>query len=375
VKANERTPALDGVRALAITMVVLYHVLDIQGLPAASGVGAGILRQMIGAGWLGVPLFFTLSGFLVGGRIVASQAAGTFRFGRFYFDRSMRILPIAFVYLVLYGLRADTLGWNAWTIANFAYVSNRFGIETPLHFWSLQIEEQFYMVTPLLLAFVAGKVTVSRMTIAIVVSWVLRVVLLYTHPAADPYRDGFNYIDCFLAGTLASMLSSNLSLQVRAHITSWTLRRGVPEWFPLVASLVLYVPLSFAAVPVGGTSPITEPFAISVLYPLVCAWTFAVVLLTAVGDNGVTKLFSCKPAQLVAVLSYSIYVWHTDLMVGFKLDAGASWAAQLLVDFVVVGLAAVLSYFVIEKPFLWLRDEVRRVQRVKSVKASLKAAY
>src|SRR6185436_18155172 len=102
---SARIPALDGVRAIAITFVVLVHMLYMQ-LGGIAIDKESTPSLMLSGGWMGVELFFVLSGFLVGGHIVRQALDGSFRFGRFYMDRTLRIFPIAYVFLLL-------LGWQA----------------------------------------------------------------------------------------------------------------------------------------------------------------------------------------------------------------------------------------------------------------------
>src|SRR5580698_7194888 len=93
-----RNAQLDGVRAIAILLIVLIHSLIHSTIPVDLPMFPRVLSAF---GWIGVPLFFVLSGYLVGGGIYDAMSRGTFRFGDFYTNRSLRILPAAYVFVVI----------------------------------------------------------------------------------------------------------------------------------------------------------------------------------------------------------------------------------------------------------------------------------
>ena len=148
-------PGLDGVRAIAVVAVLVFH-LDPTWLPG---------------GFLGVDVFFTLSGFLITSLLLAElDATGGLRFGRFYLRRARRLLPALFLVLVATALLAITVAQDAAervredAIAAFFYVTNWWYVlhgtsyfeatgRPPMlqHLWSLAVEEQFYFIWPLLL--------------------------------------------------------------------------------------------------------------------------------------------------------------------------------------------------------------------------------
>lgn len=355
---------LDGVRALAITLVVVYHVVDKPlELPT------GLLQHVLGFGWAGVPLFFVLSGFLVGGRLFAQLRDGTFRPGRFYVDRSFRILPVAFAYLVFYGWKKGLLGWNSWTLANFTYVSQQLGIETPQHFWSLQIEEQFYALAPLALALLVGYLRRGQgdvtarfqrfLTYAIPAAWVLRgLSALYSHaPTYEPYRDGLNYLEFFFVGVLVhTWVHGPQARTIRAAVA------GLPAWAPLALALGAYVPLTLME-PWHSRSCIgVQHWGQILVYPWLAAWAGAVVLFAALADTGtnpVARVLASKPAHVVAVLSYSIYIWHHDVLIGLDFSTEIPLWAQLVLWAAAISVSTLASYYLFEVPFLFLRDLTR----------------
>ena len=155
VSAWVHMPGLDGVRAIAVVAVLLFHA-DPTWLPG---------------GFLGVDVFFTLSGFLITSLLLAElDATGGLRFGRFYLRRARRLLPALFLVLVATALLAVTVAQDAAervredAVAAFFYVTNWWYVlhgqsyfeatgRPPMlqHLWSLAVEEQFYFIWPVLL--------------------------------------------------------------------------------------------------------------------------------------------------------------------------------------------------------------------------------
>lgn len=370
--STQRVPALDGVRALAICLVIAYHGLIAQ-FPHATGVFA----TLCGFGWVGVPLFFTLSGFLVAGTIYRQVSVDRFSLGRFYLDRTLRIFPLAYLFLFCYGTVVGRIGWNAWTLTNFTYTSLVTGItEGPGHFWSLQVEELFYLVAPMALILLARfTLTMATMadpkrfaqvlTLAILAQWVVRALWLIVFPYAHGatlegpyYRPVFN-LDFFLAGTLVAVWRQTGALGRVAARVRWTFEKRETA---TVLLLALYVPLLIATQPMDGL--VTRPdWTIALTYPAICVWSAAVVGWFAessvhVSTDRVATLFASRPASLVATLSYGMYVWHGPTII-FVRVAGLAPVLQVALDLgVFVGVAAI-SYALVEKPFLLLRDALR----------------
>ncbi len=159
--AGERSAALDGIRGLAIAGVLLDHG---SGFFASRHFSNWLLAPMV-FGWSGVDLFFVLSGFLITGILLNTKHAVN-RVSSFYARRALRIAPIYYLALISLLLLGHAMhwvnsllpppGWNRW--AYFLYLQNipqlwgRFAMEGPIlgHFWSLAVEEQFYLIWPVI---------------------------------------------------------------------------------------------------------------------------------------------------------------------------------------------------------------------------------
>jgi len=175
-------PALDGLRALSILWVVIHNT-DLLDVPSG---WARLPVAVIHDGWAGVTLFFVLSGFLITGNLLDTRGSQNY-FSNFYARRSLRILPLYYGTLVLFFVVLPMLGampdaltttahrqWSLWLfVSNWTDPSNG-GVLGFLHFWSLAIEEQFYLVWPLIVLFLdASGVLIASLVLIAGSLWIL----------------------------------------------------------------------------------------------------------------------------------------------------------------------------------------------------------
>src|ERR1700730_11832892 len=180
---RERQPGLDLLRALAIIVVVVYHA-GIMGFPLP-----GRVHRF---GWIGVDLFFVLSGYLIGGQLLAPLARGQrINLGRFFARRALRILPAYVVILTIYVFLPS---WREYpemsSIWKFLISVQNIGLHGGTafsHAWSLAVEDQFYLLLPLLLLFVNRLRRAALIIPCVIVlgGVALRAFLAYQNPATD----------------------------------------------------------------------------------------------------------------------------------------------------------------------------------------------
>ena len=337
-------PDIDGLRAIAVLSVVLYHF------------GIGGLQ----GGFVGVDVFFVISGYLITGIIHSELAHGEFTLSRFYERRARRIFPALFVMLLatmLAGLflllPSDLAKLGQAAIATILFVSNALYFRQSgyfdeasdfnplLHTWSLGVEEQFYVGLPLLL------MTVHRYK----PDWLVRVV-------------GSCAVLSFAACVLAQPIMAKLVFFL-SPFRAWEL---------LLGSL-----LALGVVPRFRNDAVrqaTSAIALIVLLGTVWlmtagvdfpGWKVAIpVLATAVllhagagGRTWASALLSWRPLVFVGLISYSLYLWHWPLLVFVKYRQGMAplemW--QVCALFAVALLLAVASYRWVEQPFRrWRKD-------------------
>jgi peptidoglycan/LPS O-acetylase OafA/YrhL len=345
VSASVYRPYLDGLRAIAVYLVVLFHA----GLSQFSG------------GFVGVDVFFVLSGFLVTQLLVRDIAeSGSIRFGRFYARRFRRLLPAAFVTLLVTALvfaavsPSEALASLGSFKAAFLYYANWFFIrestnyfaagvasDPVLHFWSLAIEEQFYLLWPLALAAIFWCAARLRNRQVLFVRALVGAGALASLAWAlflntsDPNRAYFG------TDARAYQLLAGASIALMPDLVS-SLRR-----FPraMQAALVLGVAAVVAlGCGVGGLDPIGRGVAVTVAAGLV------IVALESAHGGPLKRLLSTEPIVYLGKISYGTYLWHWPLIVlaaeVLELSPGVlAWSACL----VATALAS-LSFHLLERP-------------------------
>lgn len=185
-------PVLDSVRGWAILLVLMVHCFSLE--PAGSSVLA-IVNEVARAGWLGVDLFFVLSGYLITSILLSTRQSPGY-FVNFYARRALRIFPAYYLYLVVaflllphvvVGVSGDTL--RAWAVSSALYLQNIHmlvvGSATPWrgldHLWSLAIEEHFYLFWPLIVAWFPARRLASVCVALIATAWVVKALLVVFH--------------------------------------------------------------------------------------------------------------------------------------------------------------------------------------------------
>jgi peptidoglycan/LPS O-acetylase OafA/YrhL len=327
-------PDIDGLRAVAVMLVVLYHAFP----------------DAMRGGFVGVDIFFVISGFLITGIIARELDLGRFSLVGFYNRRIRRIFPALIVLLAA----VLVLGWlwmlpaayaqlssdvfaSAAFFANIALLlqSGYFDIEAAkkplLHLWSLGIEEQFYLFWPLILM-LAAQLRVSLLAVSIVIglaSFALNVALIGSNPVATFYLP-FTRAWELLAG--AALACGWIKLNQSAIASNW--RAGIGILLVAMAAAVLDTSRAF-------------PGWWAVLPVLGCA-----LLLSAPHAWGSRHLLANPVMVWIGLISYPLYLWHWPLLVFFALIKFAP--LTLLERGLIVGLSIALAwatYRFVEIPF------------------------
>jgi peptidoglycan/LPS O-acetylase OafA/YrhL len=354
---RERQPGLDLLRALAIIVVVFYHA-GIFGFKLPDG-GHRF-------GWVGVDLFFVLSGYLIGGQLLAPLARGKrINFGRFFARRALRILPAYFVVLAIYfGLPSwreypEMSPW--WKFIISVQNIGLHGGTAFSHAWSLAIEDQFYLLLPLALLFVSRWPRLG-LIIPFVVFFggiALRAFLAWQNPGDDgvSFR-GFQLWIYYPTWTRLDPLVFGVILAaIEKFRPSWWKRLtncAVWLWLPALAAIVYGLYL--------GEREILTVTACVWQFPLI-AFGMAALLVCVVSPRLPFSRIEVPGAAFIASIAYSIYLSH-KLVIHAVMQfcsghniALTSWLAHLLVQLSIYAGGTIL-FFAIERPFLQLRHRI-----------------
>jgi peptidoglycan/LPS O-acetylase OafA/YrhL len=355
---------LDGLRAISIAWVMFLH------LPFAK---SGALGLVASRGWMGVDMFFVISGFLITSLLLAEQEeTGQISLGNFYMRRTLRIWPayyllvaitlaIGLLFQVAPGLVSGTsserilrtIVWPASYLTN-AYVAYS-GTEdvTLLHSWSLSLEEQFYLVWPAVLI-LAGRRAVALVIATIVAITAWRIWLTLHIPAGIPAMRRIFYapdtrMDVLLYGVLVAFA-----------VRSETCRTWLTRWLSR-ASVVGALALAFLAA-VYASNRWSGWFGNSLGYGCSAAiMACLLAYLVLVRPAAPLRWLEWRPIAYVGKISYGVYLFHLGVidalhsLMGEPVTSGGKALCALAVYAVSIGVAA-LSYRYFEAPILKLKS-------------------
>lgn len=354
---------LDGLRALSITLVMGVHGLG----PISEAVSRPL------NGWIGVDIFFVISGFLITSLLTQELAStGTLSLKRFWMRRVLRIMPAYYFFLLVMAVWLGAAAFPALTVAatyltdyDSALGWGNLGRFRQLlgHTWSLAVEEQFYLLWPVLFYFVlayrAQKLVYHRGLIvagaAIVLVVVWRGYLVTTGASNDRLYLAFDTrFDAILTGCLAALLWAAPAWQQRIRSG---LGNAWAPWVVLGAFLLSAANLGF---------PHDRGLGFWVVgLPVQNALAALLVLALLVNPySRLTTFFSQPVLTWIGRLSYSLYLWHVMAFYGVDRLAPATrlglsgYSAEIILETLRLGavlLIACISYYVVERPFLQLK--------------------
>ena len=349
-------PGLDGLRALALFTILLFHARISWAL----------------GGFISVSLFFTLSGYLIT-TLVLQEIDRTRRVDlrRFLLRRVRRLAPgsyLALLFVVLtatwYEASGNALKLRGDIFAAAGYVANwrflfdhqsyadlfRSGPSPVLHFWSLAIEEQFYLFFPVLLAFGAwigrraGRRSMPEILLVVVTVASIVVTVLNTDSDAAYYATHLRAAELFAGGVLAIVVRRVGLEQIREHPTPW--------WVGGVFGLVLYLVLC------GVVEQEAVWFDRGGFIPFTLLWSLLILAVLVKGP--MRRVFGIRPLTYIGQLSFSLYLYHWPvyLILDEERTGLSLWPTLLLRWAVTLALGAA-SYHFVEQPIRDRRIKLR----------------
>jgi peptidoglycan/LPS O-acetylase OafA/YrhL len=369
-----RLHGLDTLRSLAILVVIVFHLLDFGGentLPTW-------LEPIASYGWMGVDLFFVLSGYLIGSQLLRPYTRGE-RPGlwEFYRNRIYRILPAYLVVLAAYYWIPNWPEFDGmappWKYLTFTY--NLFlpvtGHRTFSHVWSLCVEEHFYLLLPLIVLVLMRKPSLRKTTALIagiflfgiaIRSFFLLHTLLPLDRAGDSwgllymqriYYPTYSRLDGLLAGVTLAV--------IRIFRPAWWQRiaqRGHALTLAAITLIALAIWLTHDRFEsVTGIAAAGDVFGFPIL-----ALGLACLVASSISNNGILSRWKIPGAQLIATLAYTLYLTSKALIhivdLCFPHLAEASQPGRLAVYAAFCLITAGALHLCVERPFLLLRDRV-----------------
>jgi peptidoglycan/LPS O-acetylase OafA/YrhL len=348
-RERNRIPELDGLRGIAILAVLMFHLTPSK-IPL-------LAAYFVQAGWLGVDLFFILSGYLITGILLDTVGRpGYYR--NFILRRTLRIFPAYYALLAIAGA-----GW--WYFAYLGNIQSFLQNEWPavplIPLWSLQVEEQFYLTFPLLVALVTRKNLARILVAAMIVTPLLRIAMVWAMPAnitgtyvLTPCR-----MDTLALGGLVAIAQRDFA--------SWLTTRWIAPITALSAAVIVAICWRYGPTP-WSTAMRTAGFTAS-------AFLFAGILILLVHQRSRVLIEICRfqPLVWMGTISYGMYLIHLAM---FNFIRGhprgfepGGWLEALL-SFVATIAAAWLSWRFFESPILRLRERFTMAKDPASGKAA-----
>ncbi len=345
-----RRPALDGIRAVAVVAVLVGHAQAIRGERLGSG------------GVIGVYVFFVLSGFLITALLVEeSRRNGAVSLPRFYARRALRLLPALFLVLAAVGLVAAFRPENGSAVrsakaipAALLYYGNLVSAHSGCealgylaHTWSLSVEEQFYLLWPLVFV-LAGRRSRALLVVAVTGAVASAAWRAYLWPQPNECRVGHApdaQADALLVGCVTALVLYAATPAARDRLAR--------------AARVLLVPATAWLVVEAAWAPGGAAFAYRFGNVLVGLASAVLVLYVVLGTGG--GPLAAPAAVAVGRRSYGIYLWHV-VVLGVFATNGFSANESVLAMLVLTPLLAWLSYRYVEAPVLRRKDRFAPVR-------------
>lgn len=336
-------PALDGVRGLAILLVLTVHTNHLFGWSLLKG------------GSIGVDIFFVLSGFLITCLLLEEWAGtGTVNLRHFYLRRCLRLVPALILLLIILVLLSDFLFSPQEAIQTrqtvpiaLLYLTDFFASLAPervlgalRHTWSLAMEEHFYLLWPPLLLVLLKTGASKRVLFALTVSLALAIcfhrAMLFQF-GLSPARTYYGFdtrADSLLIGCAAAMSAS------------WGLLRGMSRLNALAVAVIVAM-----AIATDFASPIMHEGGFTIL----AATTALIIINLVLTETGILHaVVKSRPLVWIGRISYGLYLWHYPMFKWSKY-LNAPWPVKLVLAVLATFAVTSLSFYLMERPLLQLK--------------------
>jgi len=365
-QGSQRIPELDGLRGLAILLVLLDHYLSAPRFDGTSRFWSLFFKSLAG-GQVGVDLFFVLSGFLIGGILLESRESPNY-FRTFYLRRIHRILPVYYSFILIYlaalGIVHFYVPGVSTTSADFShlfqypiFIQNFFWSKTHLEWlylgvtWSLAIEEQFYLCAPLVIRYLSLRRLRSVLVAVILLAPLLRLAL-FLGPEEYRYLATLS-MPCRADSLALGMLGALAWRSERFHL----FLRENPK---LPARVLMFLFLAVVLLLPWMYKP-RGPLRGSVGYSTLAFFFLALLLFVLVRrESWLAGIMRLRPLRELGTISYCVYIIHAPILHGVhylllhsspSIDSLRGALATLIALLATLGIAA-LSWHFMEKPLI-----------------------
>jgi peptidoglycan/LPS O-acetylase OafA/YrhL len=403
-RSNDNYAFIDGIRAIAILWVIVFHSWLFQYVSMGDSIN-GIYNypifNWVTKGDLGVDLFFVISGFLIGSIIFKEiKSSKAFSFIKFYVRRFLRLTPVYVFSMLLNMYFMKDFGENQIGIywSNILYVSNYVATSPMAWTWSLAIEEQFYLIVPFLLVFVFPKFKNklfffgSLSILSILISWYyvyikMEFVLPFNLTLLTPdfnrwFRGYYVYTHLRFIGLLIGVAAAYLNIyKVEETKIFFNKYKTI---MPIITLPIVIILVFISFTPLGEWAPMKDSIFnhldvnIGRWYEILCRPVFSVgvgfIIMACVYSNNyvinpINNFLSAKFFYPIAQVSYSAYLFHEMFIIwsgpiirNYLLKSFSTKEIFILsvgIFSIVILIGAVIMYYLIEQPFQRLRNKIK----------------
>lgn len=355
-----RIKSLDGIRALSIIIVLIGHA----GHTMSTAIFGSVFFRLVANSGLGVRIFFVISGYLITTLLLKERdKMGTIDIKDFYLRRIFRIFPVFYLYIIVvimlklffvndiftdYSLPAfaSIYLWNYQSLLHAA-IPNENGYWFFGHFWTLSMEEQFYLLWPLL--FIMLKpVSLKKVVIGIIVMMpFIRIATYFLMPNS---RGQIGMMlqtggDSILFGCLGALIENGGGFKEK-----WM--KFIENNYIIIASTIfLFILSPLLSIHFKGSYDLLFGIGLNNVFIMILIFWCIYI------PSKFANFLNAKPLMHIGVLSYSLYIWQQL----FLTDIYTSWVNRFPQNLLLVFVTATVSYYAIEKPILGLKKRVKKV--------------
>ena len=345
-------PSINGLRAISILVVIVYHLSLMH--PVHFSLDRNLFLtaciEFFTDGHLAVNTFFLLSGFLITALLLWEELETTrISLKRFYARRLLRITPayyfLLLVYFALQELHFISISPASWlTALTYTKHVNWQNDWLTAHAWTLSIEENFYLIWPLI--FLTGSKMRKWICFFLIVSAPLVRIYIHFHTISWINElSFFTRIDAIATGCLFALYKDEIVVQLSIHWKKWFYGAICVLFF------LRYVPEAFTYLGVDELNVVFIPLGLT--HGTIANAAIGIVLFYSIfGPEGIWfKFLNLKVMNFIGVISYSLYLWQQILVSESRI-----WITQFPQNIFILFLVASASYYFIEKPFLKLKS-------------------
>lgn len=340
---------LDGVRGIAALMVMFFHFF--QGLSTVNPFLLTV-KKFAFFGQTGVSLFFVLSGFLIT-RILLSTKENSYYFSHFYLRRSLRIFPLYYLFLVIFYfliplIKSAPIQGFYLQVYYWVYLqdfSRTFGwaSEGPGHFWSLAIEEHFYLFWPFIIYYLDRKKIIYAIVGIVATAVVTRIILVnYNY---EVFYFTFSRMDELAIGALLAVLELNKKLQQGKQNANRFLLSFIIVMIPTLLLWTFFT---------GRANPLMQ--VTKFLFLAFAYFSLIGFVITARNSLYIKRVLRSRFLLFTGRISYGLYVYHLSCfwLTGYLFESG-NVVLNLALRFICTYVVASSSYYLFEQRFLNLK--------------------